>query len=71
MTNRELNRDIKRLIKLDMSNDFKLQLEFHRLYDADRSFEAMSKQSIRIMMRLNIRHRFVAFHTFGLHIDLN
>jgi hypothetical protein len=82
MTVKELNRDIKRLLKLVASYTGKnlpdyheriekdVKPEFLRLYNADRSFEYMNKQSIIIMLRLNIRYRFEALHHFGLFINL-
>lgn len=78
MTTSELNRDIKRLLKEDRlySETSKevhlenLRREFLRLERADHSFEYMNRTSILIMLRLNLKHRFVAFHTFGLFIDL-
>lgn len=44
--------------------------EFTRLFRADDEMEAMTKESIKIMLRLNLRHRFVPFHCFGICIDL-
>lgn len=83
MTTAELNRDIKKLLKLYAiinSNDFdskeykdaygKLTNEFKRLYFADTKFEYMNVQSIRIMLRLNLRFRFYQLHTFGLMIEI-
>jgi|GEM_PF-1872415 len=43
--------------------------EFIRLFHADREFKYMDRTSILIMLRLNIKLRIVAFHTFGLMID--
>lgn len=51
--------------------DTKAKKEFERLFHADREFTAMNRNSILIMLRLNIRHRFVAFHTFGLNIEID
>lgn len=81
MTKQELNRDIKRLHKAianKSSNpdgeyykyiETTAKNEFTRLYHAADNFEALTKQSILIMFRLNLRHRFVAFHNFGLTIN--
>jgi hypothetical protein len=44
--------------------------EFMRIYNANDTFEGLNKISILIMMRLNIRHRFVPFHLFGININL-
>jgi hypothetical protein len=78
MTNQELNRDIKRILKEDLlysqtSKEVHLENvrnEFKRLYNADREFTYMNRTSILIMIRLNLKHRFIAFHNFGLFIDL-
>ncbi len=73
MTNAELNRDIKRLSKIeniDSDKEEEFKTEFKRLYYADRDFTAMNKESIRMMIRLNLRYRIIAFHHFGLDINL-
>lgn len=83
MTIKELNRDIKRLARniskksTEPSNDLyfkyisgEAKKEFMRLYGADQDFTAMNRDSILIMLRLNIAHRFVPLHTFGLLIEL-
>jgi len=81
MTTRELNRDIKRLAKniaaLDSSNldsFFKYieevaKPEFTRLYHASSDFKGLSKESILILLRLNLSHRFIALHHFGGKIE--
>jgi len=82
MTTKELNRDIKRLVKNIhnlMGKDFDAYFEyihndakkeFIRLYYADKEFKYMNKQSVLIMFRLNISYRFVEFHRFGSHIEI-
>lgn len=82
MTAAQLNRDIKKLAnefyRLSFENaddqyDFiegKGKKEFMRLYNADENFEYMNLQSVKLMLRLNLRHRFVALHNFGLKISL-
>lgn len=75
MTNQELNRDIKRLGKQFDTEKTEKQLqdfekEFKRLYYADNSFKALNKDSILIMLRTNLRYRFIALHSFGLNIEL-
>ena len=45
--------------------------EFKRLYFADKEFEAMNKESIKIMFRLNLRYRIIPFHAFGLFINID
>lgn len=79
MTTQELNRDIKRLRKSIVSHNGKdsyysfieneAKKEFQRLYGADREFKYMNKESIKIMFRLNIRHRFQPLHNFGIFIN--
>jgi hypothetical protein len=83
MTNQELNRDIKRLVKNcgklnaveqstpEFTKAFEAcNKEFRRLYGADGNFSAMTRQNILYMLRLNVRHRFIGFHQFGLMINL-
>ena len=76
MTNQELNRDVKRLLKLAVSNketytaDERIKTEISRLYHADREFISMSKTSALILLRLNLRYRAIPLHNFGLHIEL-
>jgi len=81
MTNQELNRDIKRLyneinkasIKADdlcYAYIEQAKKEFTRLYYADRGFQVLTKQSILIMLHLNLRFRIVPLHTFGIYINL-
>lgn len=86
MTTRELNRDIKRLnaaIKAMPSGPsdqhketyYKFiadyaKKEFTRLYFAADDFKVLSKESILILIRLNLRHRFIAFHQFGNKIEI-
>lgn len=75
MTPRELNRDIKRLVKLYNSGLNHNQLrdfekEYKRLYYADSDFKYCNKESILIMFSINQRHRFIALHSFGLNIEI-
>jgi len=82
MTKQELNRDVKRLHKdylrakeLNNNDFFKvvdttIRNEFLRLYHADNNFSYMNKQSILIMLRINISHKFTPFHLFGINITL-
>jgi len=82
MKTSELNRDIKRL-NSDIKKKLIIgsaeyydyienvaKKEFNRLYHADDHFIYMNRQSILTMLRLNIRHRFVALHMFGIYIEL-
>ena len=74
MTSKELNRDIKRLTKLvgtDKEYTPEFEKEFRRLYYADSSMEYLNADSMRIMLRLNVRKRFIPFHQFGLMININ
>lgn len=74
MTKQELNRDIKRLAKqfgTEKENTPEFEKEFKRLYFADREFTYMNKDSVLIMLRINLRHRFIALHQFGINITIN
>ncbi len=44
--------------------------EFIRLYNADNTLSCVSKYSLLVLLRLNVRHRFIPFHQFGLNIHL-
>ena len=44
--------------------------EFIRLYYADKTLESLSKRNILVMFRLNLKHRFIALHNFGVDIKL-
>ena len=83
MTKQELNRDIKRLGAglhkarfLKGDEDYHNYIEniakpeFMRLYRADVTFEYMNLNSVKLMLRLNINHQFIAFHRFGLMINI-
>ena len=84
MTKQELNRDIKRLAKelygarfLKGDEDYHNYIEniakpeFMRLYSADVTFEYMNLNSVKLMLRLNIKHQFMALHVFGQMINEN
>lgn len=74
MTKQELNRDIKRLSKhfaTDKAGTPEFEKEFKRLYYADSSFEYINLENLKAMLRINLRHRFIALHQFGLMINLN
>ncbi len=82
MTKQELNRDIKRLsseiyrLSFGDNTDYFSYIEnegkkeFTRLYYANKDFSGLNLQSIKIMLRLNVKHRFIPFHQFGLFIEL-
>lgn len=44
--------------------------EFTRLYYAADDFTALTKDSVLILLRLNLSHRFIAFHQFGNKIEI-
>ena len=80
MTKQELNRDIKRLdrkVKRALRNlsvdgffkqkELNFKPEFLRLYNADNTMKSMNKQSILIMLALNVSHRFLKIHQFYPH----
>mgnify|MGYP000612029665 CR=1 FL=1 len=78
MTTQQLNRDIKRLaatVKKHKQNGETLQKEeeirkeLNRLYYADTTLEAASKNSLMILIRLNLRFRAIPLHIFGLDIE--
>ena len=83
MTKQELNRDIKRLWNLHISLNSlepeqyykeveeRVKPEFKRLYGVDREFKYLNKQSIIILMSINLTHRFVELHSFGLMAVVN
>lgn len=82
MTARELNNAVKKLnselYRMSFEDTDKYleyvakeaKEEFTRLYFADTTFESLTKRNILIMFRLNLKHRFIAFHNFGLNIKL-
>lgn len=44
--------------------------EFERIVGADPSFKSFNADSLRILLRLNLSHRFIPFHQFGLYIEI-
>lgn len=84
MTNKELNRDIKRLkiavVKHRADNSVDnpkyyeqievFKKEFTRLYDADREFKVINRDNIVFMLRFNVLYRAIPFHQFGLMINI-
>lgn len=72
MKPKELNRDIKRLYKnAENLTESERNAEFKRLYFADEEFDFMNKESIKIMLKLNLRYRIIPFHVFGLSINID
>lgn len=47
------------------------QPEFIRLYHEDKTMKSLTKRSILIMFRLNLKYRFIPFDKFGMYIKLN
>ena len=83
MTATELNRDIKRLynkieyLKCKSNNDdyfFYLdnegKKEFLRLYRADSDFSSLNLLSVKILMVLNRRYKYIPFYSFMININL-
>ena len=82
MTKQELNRDIKRLHAKFKSMEGKTteeivlfimnegRREFIRLYNEDIRFEKMNLASLKFMLRLNLKHRYISLHNFGLLISI-
>lgn len=82
MTKQELNRDTKRLatkiIKLQAQKDSEkyfselpaIEKEFKRIYYADQNFEYLNRANILRMFRINLKLRVIAFHQFGLMVEL-
>lgn len=78
MTTKELNRDIKRLANefyrlsfgdTDIYNAYKEnegKTEFMRLYRADSEGKYMSHKSMLQLFRINLRHRYIPLHSFGI-----
>jgi hypothetical protein len=48
--------------------DEKVKPAFLKIYNADTTMAALNADSMRIMLRLNVRFRIVPFHQFGLFI---
>ncbi len=76
MTTKELNDKIAALAirerdphMLDYIEQFKD--DYRLLYYSDDQFIQMNKKSVLIMLRLNVRYRIIAFHNFGLFINLD
>jgi len=44
--------------------------EFIRLMHADKSLESLTAESLRILLKLNLSHRFIPLHTFGIFIEI-
>ncbi len=78
MTIQDLNRDIKRLkrdvqkqaLHNDSATGERYEKEFKRLYGADTEMKSINRESILTLLRLNLRYRWVPFHSFGIMIEL-
>lgn len=77
MTPRKLNQDIAKLYKkcigegIEMSKDRDLwNQEFRRLHGADSSFKYMSHKSLKMMMKMQSRFRFMQFSGFMLSVEV-
>ena len=71
MTKKELNRDIKRLANnYQNMGEEDLRKEFKRLYYWDPAMDLMNVYSVRMMLRLNLKYRFISLHYYGTAIDL-
>lgn len=82
MTTRQLNNKIKKLgIKFYSQSqkpaeeffnwlEAEGKSEFIDLYNADREMKYISKESVLILMRLNLSHHIIAAHQFGIHVEL-
>lgn len=73
MESEKLNNDIKSFDRFcsDIYNwhkDSEMKKEFYRLYEADKGFEIMNKNSILIMLKWNLFFRWEPLHLFGIHI---
>lgn len=78
MTKKEINKEIKMLKEniyemtfRDNSEYFEYmektaKPEFIRLYNADPTFDLMSIDSLKTMIRLNLTNRFISLHSFGI-----
>lgn len=81
MTDKELNRDIKRLYCEHYSRTFENIGDFFkwweaegrpesmRLYNADKKAERINLNSFKAMCRLNISRRIIPFHIFYIEAD--
>jgi len=82
MTLRQLNNRIKDLAQRHHQESFKdidiffkyieneFKPEFKTCYNAA-DLQDLSKESILILLRLNLRHRVIELHQFGININYN
>lgn len=72
---KQLHNKVVALDKLDNDTYFEvLEKEikplFLEIYNSNKTFELMNKQSVLIMLVLNNRFRIIPFHMFGININL-
>ena len=70
-----LNEEIYRMSFEDQDQYFsyiqdQAKNKFIELYNSDPKFEFMNKENILIMIRLNLKFRFIPLHLFGINIEL-
>lgn len=81
MTNKELNRDIKRLYTAIENSELErdafyewletyAKKEFKRLHGADREFTAITKDNLVRLMIINRRWNFISHYTFALYAKI-
>ncbi len=82
--NRDIKRLSKAYLNLRKSNkvgkitidryfkiiDNVIRVEWLRLYEADNTLDSMNAASIRILLRMNLRHQFIGLFQFGLNVKL-
>ena len=80
MTIQELNKAVKKLYSTHYTMSFKsndeyyeyiekeFKPEFKRLYFADDTLQALTKDNILKLLVLNRKHRVIDFHRFGINI---
>ena len=82
MTTAQLNKDIKKLNSEIYRHSFmdkeiyseyissEAYKEFARVYMADVQFKYINKESVLILLSLNLKHRFIPLNNFGISIEL-
>lgn len=76
MNNRELNRSVKRLYKRAVFKrmtthilEAEIKPEFLNLYYLDKGFERFNKDSILMLIAINLRHKFMPVEKLGSDIN--
>lgn len=74
MTTKELNLSVRRLkkkYKTMKSDDYNFMVsEIKRIYYADPEFKYLNRNSILILLKLNLIFRVMPFRQFGIKIEL-